>query len=351
MSEQIIELRSDTFTKPTPAMLEAMVSAEVGDDVVGEDPTVNRLEAMVADMCNMPAAVFSCSGTQSNQMAIWAHCERGDEVLIEETGHIANYESGGPSLISGVSLRTVRGNRGLLSVDVLEGRVRRNDDHYAPTRLLCLENSANMGGGTTYPIEEFARVSEWARQQDLKIHLDGARVFNACVARGYQLRDLAEHVDSISICFSKGLGCPMGSILVGDKSTVARARRARKVLGGGLRQAGIVAAAAIYAIENHIDRLKEDHENAQKLAAGLAEIPEISISRDDVETNLVFFHTDPKKISALDLEARLASRGVRLYAVSGPNRLRACTHLGVDVKQIEQAVQAVKSCCVEASLQ
>lgn len=336
-----IELRSDTYTRPTASMRAAIAAAEVGDDMVGEDPTVNCLEARMAEMLGKEAAVFACSGTQSNQMGVWAHCDRADELLIEETGHIANYEGGAPAVLSGVMCRRLRGDYGRLDLDHLRGQIRRGNVHFAQTRLLCLENSTNIGGGRTYPLEQIERVCAWARENDLRTHLDGARLFNACVARGYSPADVAAHFDTISICFSKGLGCPMGSILIGSNAQIARARKARKVFGGALRQAGIVAAAAIHALDHHIDRLAEDHRNARAFAAAIAGAPGISVDAEGTETNLVFFDLDPAIGTAAQLSAALKSRGVLLNPI-GPQRLRACTHLDVTADQARQAAAILR---------
>lgn len=336
-----IELRSDTFTRPTPGMRAAIAAAEVGDDMVGEDPTVNRLEARMAEMLGKEAAVFACSGTQSNQMGVWAHCDRAEELLIEETGHIANYEGGAPAVLSGVMVRRIPGDHGRLDVPMLAGQIRRGNVHFAATRLLCLENSTNIGGGRTYPLEQIERVCRWAREHELKTHLDGARLFNACIARGYSAADVARHFDTVSICFSKGLGCPMGSILVGPRAEIARARKARKVLGGALRQAGIVAAAALYALDHHIERLAEDHAHARLLAERIADLPGLLLDPAEVETNLVFFDLDPQWGTAAELSAALRERGVLLNPV-GPQRLRACTHLDVNREQVEFAAQVIR---------
>ncbi len=341
-----IELRSDTFTQPTPGMRAAIAAAEVGDDMVGEDPTVNRLEARMAEMLGKEAAVFACSGTQSNQMGVWAHCDRAEELLIEETGHIANYEGGAPAVLSGVMCRRIRGDFGRLDVPMLEGLVRRGNHHFAATKLLCLENSTNIGGGKTYPLEQIERVCRWARENDLKTHLDGARLFNACIARGYSARDVAQHFDTVSICFSKGLGCPMGSILVGSREAIVRARKARKVFGGALRQAGIVAAAALYALDHHIERLAEDHANARAFAEEIATVPGISLNPADVETNLVFFEVDPAWGTAAELSAALRERGVLINPI-GPQRLRACTHLDVTREQVESAAAVIRDLLCE----
>ena len=337
-----IELRSDTYSQPTAAMRQAIATAVCGDDMVGEDPTTNRLEAMIAEMLGKEAAVFACSGTQSNQMGVWTHCTSGDELLIESTGHIANYEAGGPAALSGVSTRRIPGDLGRLDLEHLEGQLRGSNLHFAPTRLLCLENSTNLGGGCTYPLEQLQRVCDWAHRNGLKTHLDGARVFNACIARGYSVAEVAACFDTVSICFSKGLGCPMGSVLVGSATDIARARRARKLFGGALRQSGIVAAAAVHALEHHIERLADDHANARRFAEQASQIPGISIDIDAVETNLVFFSVDPAWGTAAQLSQALRERGVLINPAGGTHRLRACTHLDVSATEIDAAVAELR---------
>lgn len=346
MNADVIDLRSDTVTKPTPAMRQVIANAEVGDDMSGEDPTVNRLERLVADMLGKESAVYNCSGTQSNQMALRAHCQQGDEILIEETGHIVNYEAGAAAALSGITARTIRGRGGLLDVADLEGKVRPDNQHYCITRLVCVENTTNHGGGLVWPLAQMNRVATWAHDNGLKVHLDGARLFNAVVANGYSAREFTRHVDTVSICFSKGLGCPMGSILVGDSATIARARRARKMFGGALRQAGMMAAAAIYALDNHVERLREDNDNARAFAEVVAQIDGIRLNVDNVESNLVFFEVEPELGSSAQLSARLAQRGVRVNP-SGPQRLRACTHLDVKLSDVLRAAVIVRE-CVEA---
>lgn len=328
MPNVLFNLYSDTVTKPTPAMREAIARAEVGDDMSGEDPTVNRLEALMAERLGKEAAVFACSGTQSNQMGVRTHCLPGDELLIEATGHIACFEAGGPAALSGVTCRQVPGRLGMLDVADLEGKIKADNQHLCVTRLLCLENTTNVGGGRAWPLDQLARVCRWAHDNGLKTHLDGARLFNACVAKGYSAADVGQHFDTISICFSKGLGCPMGSVLVGGREDIRKARRARKLFGGALRQAGIVAAAAVFAMENNVERLAIDHDNAKTLAREIAKIDGLSIQLEDVETNLVFFEVDPKLGNAAQLSAALLERGVKIGA-SGAQRLRACTHLDV----------------------
>ncbi|MCA8995087.1 MAG: low specificity L-threonine aldolase [Planctomycetaceae bacterium] len=337
-----VELRSDTFTQPTPAMRQAIANAVCGDDMVGEDPTVNRLEQMVAERLGKEAAVFACSGTQSNQMGVWTHCRTGDELLIESTGHIANYEGGAPAVLSGVSCRYVQGDGGLLSVDDVKGQLRPPNQHFSPTRLLCLENSTNLGGGRTYSLQQFADICQWAHEHDMKVHLDGARLFNACAAQGYDVAELVSHVDTVSICFSKGLGCPMGSALVGTAEDIARARRARKLFGGALRQAGIVAAAAIHALEHHVERLVDDHANARLFAERLAELDSIRVDLERVETNLVFFEVDAAWGTAAQFSHLLKERGVHINPAGGPQRLRACTHLDVSEADVIVAAEAIR---------
>lgn len=342
---RVIDLRSDTVTRPTPGMRQAIAEAEVGDDMSGEDPTVNRLEAHVADLLGMEAAVYNCSGTQSNQMAVRAHCQLGDELLIEELGHIANYEAGGPAALSGVTCRTIRGRHGMLDVGDLEGKVRADNQHFCITRLLCLENTTNQGGGRTYSLEHVARLGQWAHSRGLQVHVDGARLFNACVARGYQARDFVRHVDSVSICFSKGLGCPMGSILVGKKDVIHRARRARKMFGGALRQAGMMAAAAEYALQHHVGRLVEDHAHAKLFADAIAGTVGLRIEPEDVETNLVFFEVAAELGTAAQFSRKLSEHGVRINP-AGPQRLRACTHLDVGREDVLKAAGVVRQVVV-----
>ena len=246
--------------------------------------------------------------------------------------------------MSGVTVRTLRGRNGLLEPSDLDGKIRPDNQHYCITRLLCVENTTNHGGGRAYPLNQMDRVSRWARQNKLKVHVDGARLFNACVAKGYSARDFAQHADTVSICFSKGLGCPMGSILVGDAETIRKARRARKMFGGALRQAGMMAASALYALEHNIDRLEEDHDNARAFADAIAEIDGIKLNPADVETNLVFFEVDPRKMTGAELSARLREKKVIAYASGNPQRLRACTHLDVtrdDLMQVADILRGI----------
>ncbi len=341
MSVKMIDLRSDTATKPTKEMYEAMVSAELGDDMLAEDPTVNKLEAMVIEMCGKEAAVFACSGTQSNQLAIHAHCQPGDELLLNATGHITLYEGGAPAVLSGVTCRTIDAPNGMLDVESLQDEVRANNQHQSPTRLLCLENTTNIGGGKSYELEQVDHLCDWAHGNGLLVHMDGARLFNAIVSKGYSPKRLLKNVDSVSICFSKGLGCPMGSILVGSHEMITRARRARKIFGGALRQAGVIAATAIYALENNIERLAEDHRHAKQFAEEISTLDGIKIDPATIETNIVFFHLDSQRGTAAQFSKKLQSKGVGIGAM-GKQKLRACTHLDISQEDIQQAVQDMK---------
>jgi threonine aldolase len=339
----MIDLRSDTVTRPTLAMRQAMANAEVGDDMMGEDPTVRRLEALMAELFGHEAAVFACSGTQCNQIAVHLHCLPGDELLIHETGHIANFETGAPAVLSGVTTRTISGIGGKLDLADLDGKVRIDDQHYPRTRLLCLENTTNIGGGCVYGLSHLERLSEWALEHSLRRHLDGARIFNATIAGGYTPADVGRCFDTISVCFSKGLGCPMGSILIGTAQDMKRARRVRKMLGGSLRQAGIVAAAALYAMEHHVHRLRDDHHHAQQLAEGLSGISGITVSGMPIESNLLFFHVDPNLGTAVQFAAAMRDHGV-LVGPMGGQRLRAVTHLDVAPDDIPQVLAAAADC-------
>ena len=333
-----IDLRSDTVTQPTPAMRAAMADAEVGDDVFGDDPTVKRLEACVADMLGKEAALFAPSGTMANQLAVRAHTESGDEILIDANAHIYYYEAGGPAALSGVSCRCLNGVRGIFTAADVEAALRPSDQHYPPTKLVCLENTHNRGGGTIWPLERIREVAGFARRQGLRMHLDGARLWNASVATGIAERDYAVHFDSVSVCFSKGLGAPIGSVLCGSRDFIQRARRFRKMLGGGMRQVGILAAGALYALEHQRSRLADDHANARALAQGLARLPGIELDPTTVQTNIVFFNV--KTVQAKELVQRLDQAGVRMLAL-GPASIRAVTNLMVTAEEIPKAVEIV----------
>src|SRR5947199_5408497 len=269
----VIDLRSDTVTRPTPGMRAAMAAAEVGDDVFGEDPTVNRLQDRVAALLGKEAALFVPSGTMSNQVAVKAHTQPGDELLCESACHVYNFEAGGPAVLSGVTCRTIEGDHGILELSQLEDKIRAQNDHLVRTRIVSLENTHNRGGGRIYPLEKIQAISEWAHKNGLVMHLDGARLWNAVAASGVSAATWAANFDTVSVCFSKGLGAPIGSALAGSREFIARARRIRKLFGGGMRQAGIAAAAALHALDHHIDRLAEDHRNARVLAQAIADSP------------------------------------------------------------------------------
>ena len=334
----MIDLRSDTVTKPTDGMRQAMVSAKVGDDVYGEDPTVNHLEAMAAELFGKEAGLFVPTGVMGNQLAIRLHTKTGDEVLIESSSHIIRYEGGSASSLSGVQLCCVPGNRGLLTPQAVAAAIRRPDLHTPSTTLLCIEQTHNVGGGSVYRLETIQQLTDLARQHRLALHLDGARIFNASVKTGVSVAEYAAVFDTVSFCLSKGLGAPVGSIVVSDSASVQKLRRLRKVFGGGMRQVGILAAAGIYALEHHIPRLAEDHENATHLAKLLQAIPGVTVDVDSVETNIVMFQVPQSSKSTEQLLEALHEAGVLLNAV-GDRSFRAVTHLDVNRVDIDAAGQ------------
>jgi threonine aldolase len=342
MQRPPIDLRSDTVTKPTPGMRRAMAEAEVGDDVFGDDPTVKRLEARTAELLGKEEALFVPSGTMANQIGIGVNTQPGDELLCAATSHVYVWEAGGIARLSGVTARTFEGDGGLLSLEDLRHAIRpANDVHYVRTRLICLENTHNRGGGRVHPIGEIAKIARWAREHDLAMHLDGARLMNAVAASGRTARDWCQHFDTVSICFSKGLGAPIGSALAGSSDSIRRARRLRKLFGGGMRQVGIIAAAALYALDHHIDRLREDHAQAQVLAEAFACTDGFTLESGPVETNLVWVAVNPSMGTAAEVAAYLASRGI-LVSVPGPQVIRACTHLDVTSEQVEYVAQVIR---------
>ena len=337
-----IDLRSDTVTKPTTVMREAMARAEVGDDVLGDDPTVRRLEEMVADRLGKQAALFMPSGTMSNQVAIAVHTRPGDEMICEAGSHTYCYEVGGPAALSGVLTQLIAGEHGVLVAERIVSNIHAGTDiHQAPTTLIVLENTHNRAGGRIFPIETMRGVKTLADERGIKVHLDGARLINAEVASGVPARDYAACADTVSLCLSKGLGAPVGSLLIGDAESIVRARRIRKRLGGGMRQVGILAAAGIYALENNVDRLADDHANARRLAEGLSELPGITVDPADVETNICFFGVDHPRFTAPELADALTERGVLTIALN-PGDIRAVTHLDVTAEEIEQALGIIR---------
>lgn len=335
MGDRVIDLRSDTITQPTPDMRRAMAEAEVGDDVFGEDPTVNELERRTAEILGAEAALFVCSGTMANQLAIRAHTQAGDEVLLDAQAHISQYEAGAPAALSGVTCRFLEGRRGIFTADDVTAALRRPDVHRPPTRLICLENTHNLGGGSIWPIEQIAEISTVARDAGLKMHLDGARLWNASIASGIPERDYAEHFDSVSVCFSKGLGAPVGSALCGGRELIDRARRFRKMFGGGMRQAGIIAAGALHALNHHRARLCDDHANAKALAEGIRGLGGIEVDPDEVETNIVYLRVGGA--GAREMAESLTRAGVKTLALR-PDTIRAVTSLAVSADDIDEAI-------------
>jgi threonine aldolase len=328
----LIDLRSDTVTRPTEGMRRAMFEAPLGDDVFGEDPTVNRLEEYVADLLGKESALYAPSGTMTNQIGVFVNTNRGDEVLLHEDAHVFNYEVGGPALLSGVQVRPLAGERGVISPEALRAAVRPENVHFPRPRLLCLENTHNTAGGTIFPLEDFATVAAEARELGLRVHLDGARLFNAQVATGIPAREWCEHADTVSVCSSKGLGAPVGSLLAGDEETIREARRARKAFGGGMRQAGVIAAASLYGFEHHTDRLSEDHERAKRLAAGLSDA---GYSVEPPETNIVVV-----EVGEADLFLQALAREGVFATPRTSGSVRFCTHLDIGDEEIEAAVEA-----------
>jgi len=333
----MIDLRSDTVTKPTDEMRKAMARAEVGDDVYGEDPTVNRLQDMAAAMLGKRFALFVPSGTMANQLAIRSHTQPGQEIIVESKSHVVRYEQGAAGALAGVQLHWVTGERGIMTVEQVEAAIRPNDAHSITTALICIENTHNAGGGTIYPLSTIEKIRALAVRQGIPMHLDGARLFNAVAATTLPPTVYAQHFETVSLCLSKGLGAPVGSLLISnDQRLMDRARRFRRMYGGAMRQAGILAAAGIYALERHVARLKTDHEHAKKLARQLQHISAIQIAPQHVETNIVIFDIVDEHRSPAELVAALKEHGVLINAVGGQS-YRAVTHLHITDKQIDEA--------------
>ncbi len=328
----MMDFRSDTVTRPTEDMRRTMAEAPVGDDVFGEDPTVNRLEEFVAGLLGKEAAIYAPSGTMTNQIGVFVGAGRGDEVLLHEDSHIFNYEAGAPALLSGVQVRPLSGRNGAVELGVLRKTVRPENVHFARPSLLCLENTHNAAGGKVYPLDDFAEAAGAARKMGLRVHLDGARLFNAQAATGIPASEWCGHADTVSVCSSKGLGAPVGSLLAGDERTIREARRARKAFGGGMRQAGVIAAAALYAFEHNVERLADDHDRARVLASGLKDA---GYDVDSPETNIVLVRAEEpaRLLEALTREGVLATPG-------GHGTVRFCTHLDIADEDVEAAVEA-----------
>ena len=335
----MIDLRSDTVTVPTPEMLRAMMSAEVGDDVYGEDPTASRLEAMAAELLGKEQAVFVPSGTMANQVSMKVWTRPGDQLLADMESHVYRHEAGAPAALSGVTFGLIEGERGILSAQQVEEAILPDDLHCPRTRLVVIENTHNGGGGTVYPVRTVREIGQLCRQRGIVLHMDGARLLNACVAEGVEVTAYTEHVDSVTLCFSKGLGCPVGSVTAGSQGFARAARRVRKMLGGGMRQIGYLAAAAIYALEHNVDRLKEDHDNARALAEGIAGVQTLHL-RGEPPTNMVYFDVlDP--LTPGGVLSSLQDKGVLVLNTGGAT-FRAVTHLGITRQDIDRAVRALR---------
>ena len=336
-----IDLRSDTVTVPTEAMRAAMAAAEVGDDVYGEDPTVNRLEAAAAARFGKEAGLFVPSGTMGNQAALLAHTGRGDEVILEEGSHIVNYEVAGMAVMGALMPRTLRGRHGILDPEQVRAAIRPPNIHTPRTALIAVESTHNRGGGTYYPLDVLAEIGRIAREHRIPVHLDGARIFNASVASGVPVADFAAHAESVQFCFSKALAAPVGSMVVGSQPFIQRARKYRKMLGGGMRQAGILAAAALVALETMVDRLAEDHAHARLLAEGLAELPGVEIDLKRVQTNIVIFAVRSPRADAAAFARGMAGNNVLVHQIS-PDSIRLVTHKDVSRDDIPAALAAAR---------
>lgn len=338
--EKIIDLRSDTVTKPSDEMRRAMFEAEVGDDVFKEDPTVNELEEYTADLLGYEAALFVPSGVMGNQICLNVHTNPGDEVICDKEAHIVHYESGSPAALSGIQLMMLPGDDGVLSAKQVAEAVRPVDAYYMPrTKVIEIENTHNRAGGIIQPLEEIARIKKVAKKYKLKMHMDGARLWNASVASGVPLKEYTKYFDSVSVCLSKGLGAPVGSVIAGSKSFIKEAFRVRKGWGGGMRQVGILAAAGLYALKNNIERLSEDHEKAKQLARGLSEIKNIEVDLEKVQTNIIMFKLKKKKLNVFLNE--IEEQGL-LMIPGGTDKVRAVTHMDVSFADIYKALEIIK---------
>lgn len=336
----MIDLRSDTVTKPTEMMRRAMMEADVGDDVYGEDPTVNRLEEKAAELLGKEAALFVTSGTQGNQIAVLTHCRPGQEVIMEAESHLFYYEGAAMSAFAGIQPRTIKGIRGAMDPSEVKSAIRAEDIHFPETGLICLENTHNRAGGAIVPLENMTKIYDVARAHHVPVHLDGARLFNAAVASGISVKDYASQTDSVQICLSKGLGAPIGSIIAGSKEFIRKARKWRKRLGGGLRQVGVIAGPGLIALTDMVDRLEEDHRHAKKLAEGLGQIHSLTIE-NQVDTNIVLVNVEATGMLSDKFLEQLKKEGI-LAVGFGPQTVRLTTHYGVNEKQIETVIQRVQ---------
>jgi threonine aldolase len=336
----IIDFRSDTVTKPTPGMHEAMMIAKLGDDVFGEDPTVNELETKSAKMFGMEAGLFCPSGTMTNQIGIKMHTQPGDEVICDFLSHVYQYEGGGIAFNSGASVRLLTGDRGRITAGQVEEAINPDDVHKPHSRLVVLENTSNRGGGSCYELAEIEAIRKVCSENNLKLHLDGARLFNALVFKSQNAKDYGRLFDSISICLSKGLGCPVGSVLLGTKQDIKKARRIRKVFGGGMRQAGVLAAAGIYALDHHVERLVQDHAHAKEIEAALLSNPLVE-SVIPVETNIIIFQLKPL-ITAAEMVEKLKEKGILCFAM-GKQTIRFVMHLDITKEMVDNTIQILKA--------
>ncbi len=339
---RIIDLVSDTATQPSQGMREFMVQAPLGDEQRQEDPTVNALQNRVASLLGTEAALYLPSATMANEIALKVHTQPGDEVIADRTAHIINAEAGGPAVLSGVMIQAVHGARGVFTPDQVEQAVRREGPHYPRTRLVSVEQTSNLGGGTVWPLETLRAVAAAARRHNLRTHMDGARLMNAVVASRIPAPEQTQGYDSVTFCLTKGLGCPVGALISGDRAFIAEARRLKHRFGGAMRQAGIIAAAGLYALDHNIDRLAEDHANAKILARGLAEVPGVAIEVAHVETNIVFFDVAGVGLTATEAVQHMLARGVRMGA-TGRTLIRAVTHLDVSRADVERAVEVAQA--------
>lgn len=338
----IVDLRSDTVTRPTPAMLDAMMHAEVGDDVFEDDPTMNALEARLATLFGKEASLFVASGTMGNQVSLYTHGRRGDELICDDESHIDWYEVGGASALAGLQVRTVHAPGGIPDPNAIEAAIRPENIHIPVTSIIALENTHNRAGGVIVPLDVMRDVAEVAHRHHVKTHLDGARIWNAHAATGIPLSDWVKGYDSVSVCFSKGLGAPVGSAILGTREFITRARRTRKMFGGGMRQAGILAAACLYALDHELPRLADDHRRAQVLSAGIRNIPGIRLIPDPPPTNIVVIELLDSRLNPDALLHHLEAQGIRLIGF-GPNRLRAVLHRDVGDEGVGRAVEAIRS--------
>ena len=336
----IIDLRSDTVTKPSPGMLQAMMTAKIGDDVFGEDPSINELEELSAKMFGMEAAVFCPSGTMTNQIAIKCHTQPGDEVICDESSHVYQYEGGGIASNSGASVKLLYGDRGRITAEQVKAAINPDDVHRAHTSLVCLENTSNRGGGSCYDFAEIEKIRKTCDEHHLKFHLDGARLVNALVAKNETPEQYGKAFDSISICLSKSLGCPVGSLLIGDTAFIKKARRVRKAFGGGMRQAGFLAAAGIYALQNNMARLKEDHDHATLIAAAIAKKDFVKFVLP-AETNIIIFELK-EGLTAPAMVSKLKEQGILCYAIT-PARVRFVLHLDITTEMIKKTIQIIST--------